>query len=251
MRPIGFSTGALALADVHRGLALARRHALRVVELSALRDTELTIVLGVLGELSEARFRSCQASEATSECYPTEFRYVSFHAPSAFHTIREAEAAERIRVEAPPMCPIIVHPDVLTMPECWRALGPRLCIENMDKRKPSGRTAAELATIFAIYPEATLCFDIGHARQVDPTMGVASDILRRFGDRLCQVHISEVNARNRHEAISYTAFRAFRTVAHLIPEGTPIVSEAVVDESAIARELFVTGAALTPKYGND
>ncbi|HEX3148796.1 MAG TPA: TIM barrel protein [Gemmataceae bacterium] len=233
MRPIGFSTGALALADVHCGLALARQHSLRVVELSSLRDTELTTVLNVLGELD-----------------PAEFQFVSFHAPSAFLTITEVKAADRIRVEAPPTSPIIVHPDVLTVPECWRALGPRLCIENMDKRKPTGRTATELAAIFDVYPEATLCFDIGHARQVDPTMGVAADILRRFGDRLCQVHISEVNARNRHEPISYTAFRAFRTVAHLIPEGTPIVSEAVVDESAIGRELFVTAAALSPRNEN-
>jgi sugar phosphate isomerase/epimerase len=233
MRPIGFSTGALALADVRRGLALAGQHALPVVELSALRDQELNTVVRVLGELDSR-----------------EFQYVSFHAPSSFRTLDERDAARLIGAGVPSTCPIIVHPDVLTVPSVWQQLGSRLCIENMDKRKATGRTAAELTAIFAIYPAATLCFDIGHARQVDPTMGVAADILRQLGHRLCQVHISEVNARNRHEPISYTALQAFRKVAHLIPESTPIVSEAVVAESAIAREIRVIHAALDTERGD-
>jgi hypothetical protein len=229
MRPIGFSTGALARSDVRRGLDLVRRHGLPVVELSALRDTELGTVLDSLSDLDLSGFV-----------------FVSFHAPSAFRTVPEADAAARIRAAVPASWPIVVHPDALTETAPWRALGRRLCVENMDKRKPAGRTAAELDVVFARFPEATLCFDIGHARQVDPTMGVATDILRRFGDRLRQVHISEVNARNGHEAISYTALQAFRSVAHLIPDDVPIVSEADVREPAIATEVRVTAAALTP-----
>lgn len=58
----------------------------------------------------------------------------------------------------------------------WRTLGDRLCIENMDKRKTTGRTADELAVFFAGLTEATLSFDIGHARQIDPTMCEADAI---------------------------------------------------------------------------
>ena len=41
MRPIGFSTGALAYGDFRRGLDIVRENQLPVVELSALREPEL------------------------------------------------------------------------------------------------------------------------------------------------------------------------------------------------------------------
>lgn len=229
MRPIGFSTGALAQSDVRRGLELVRRHGLPVVELSALRDTELAAVL-----------------EALSDLDLNGFEYVSFHAPSAFRTVSERAVADRLRSELPPTWPVVVHPDALTDVAAWQELGPRLCVENMDKRKPLGQTADELEAVFDLYPDAAFCLDIGHARQVDPTMGVAAELLRRFGDRLRQVHVSEVSARNRHEPISFTAMEAFRSVAHLIPNDVPIVSEANVTADGITDEIRTTAAALSP-----
>ena len=49
--------------------------------------------------------------------------------------------------------------------------------------------------------------DLGHARQIDPSMTEAFLILRAFGDRLAEVHISEVNSACKHEAISHGALR--------------------------------------------
>jgi hypothetical protein len=100
----------------------------------------------------------------------------------------------------------------------WRELGHLLCVENMDKRKPVGRTAVELAAIFHELPDASLCFDIGHSRQCDPTMTEACRILRQFGTKLRQVHVSEVNTRSKHDQLSYASLRAYQGVAHLIPE---------------------------------
>jgi hypothetical protein len=107
--------------------------------------------------------------------------------------------------------------------EAWRSPGPVVCIENMDKRKPVGRSAAELGLIFEQLPEARFCFDIGHARQFDPTMIEATKILREFGARLRQVHGSEVNTRSKHDRVSYASMLAFREVAHLIPERIPLI----------------------------
>jgi hypothetical protein len=45
MRPIGFSTGALAKGDFRRGLDLQRRSGISAIELSALRDHELPHLL--------------------------------------------------------------------------------------------------------------------------------------------------------------------------------------------------------------
>ncbi|MBK9169468.1 MAG: hypothetical protein IPM24_18675 [Bryobacterales bacterium] len=93
----------------------------------------------------------------------------------------------------------------------------------MDKRKPVGRTVAELEPLFAALPAARFCFDIGHARQVDPSMTEAALLLDAFGDRLAEVHMSEVNAASRHDPISLNAVAAFSRVAGAIREEVPIV----------------------------
>lgn len=125
---------------------------------------------------------------------------------------------------------MVVHPDVILEPQLWSALGSQLTIENMDKRKPVGRTVKELTGIFRVLPEARFCFDIGHARQVDPSMTEASLLLRAFGGRLAEVHMSEVTTASRHDPISWNAVMAFSSVAALIPEDVPIVLEPLIDQ---------------------
>jgi hypothetical protein len=100
----------------------------------------------------------------------------------------------------------------------------------MDKRKPVGRNAFDLERLFRQFPEAGLCFDIGHARQVDPTMTEAQLILETFADRLREVHISEVNTSSRHDPLSLYAVSAFRSVSSLIPDSVPIVLETLIDD---------------------
>jgi hypothetical protein len=126
--------------------------------------------------------------------------------------------------------PVVVHPDVMSHRDAWAGFGKALFIENMDKRKHTGRRVRELAPLFRDYPEAKLCFDIGHVRQVDPTMTEARLILEAFGDRLAEVHISEVNTSSRHDPLSLSAINAFQSVAHLIPEHVPIVLETLIDQ---------------------
>lgn len=229
MRPIGFSTGALAFSDFRRGLAIVRKHWLPAIELSALRDSELFPLLDSIESLELSGLA-----------------HIAIHAPSRFEVLSEQQVAHALQRSVPTNWPIVVHPDVLENDDLWQQFGARLCIENMDKRKPIGRNVVELDRVFSRFPDASLCYDIGHARQIDPTMGVARDILIHFGSRLRQVHISEVNARSGHEAISFTAAHAFRAVAHLIPESVPIIHEGVFDEDLIENQIRVAANALTP-----
>ena len=181
MRPLGFSTGALAYADFREALRMLDQKEVQAVELSALRQDELVPLLQAIPSLDL-----------------TGFDYVSIHAPSQFDANREAASWELIAGEAARGWPIVLHPDAIHN-RCnsdfglWRELGATICIENMDKRKPIGRSAQELARILAQLPDATFCFDIGHARQFDPTMTEAWLVLREFGSKLRQVHVSEVN----------------------------------------------------------
>ena len=226
-RFIGYSTGALAKSDFRQGLNLLRQHGIGAVELSALRDTELVPLLESLDSL-DLSFAS----------------YISFHGPSRFETLSEQEVAERLRTLLPRGWPIIIHPDAVTDPHAWHGFGEWLCVENMDKRKPVGRTVEELQTIFHRFPDASFCFDIGHARQVDPTMGQATLILRFFGDRLKQIHMSEVNSRSGHDPMSITSIIAFRKVAHLIPQETPVILETVIPERMMQAQITLAERVL-------
>jgi hypothetical protein len=140
--------------------------------------------------------------------------------------------------------PIIVHPDAIHIPSKWARFGDLLYIENMDKRKPIGQTAANLAEIFRFLPQASFCFDIGHARQVDPTMSEAAAILQSYGERLRQLHISEVNSQSQHDALSFESVLAFRRVAHLIPESVPVIVESRVSGNEVEEEIQSARIAL-------
>ncbi|HEX5446063.1 MAG TPA: TIM barrel protein [Pirellulales bacterium] len=226
---VGFSTGSLALGNVRLGLQMVEGHATAAVELSALREEELVPLVESLDDLDL-----------------TGFRYISLHAPSKLRSMSEIEVARLLCPVAERGWPIVVHPDVIGSFDPWRTLGDRLCIENMDKRKPTGRTAGELAAFFRELPDATLCFDIGHARQIDPTMCEADAILRKFGGRLQQVHLSLVNSQGGHEPLNYEAMLAFRRVSHLLPENVPIILETPVRAAGIEKELKKVGWLTEP-----
>ena len=67
MRPIGFSTGALALSNFRLALEELQGQPVNAVELSALRYPELQPLLDALGSLNLA-----------------PYNYKSIHAPSSF-----------------------------------------------------------------------------------------------------------------------------------------------------------------------
>ena len=231
MRPIGFSTGAISLGDFRCGVNILRARHISVVELSALRQVELAPLVDALATLDLSAFR-----------------YVSVHAPSYLDSGVEREAVCLLEKVLKQQLPIIVHPDAITDFDLWTSLGNLLLVENMDKRKPAGRTASELASIFKKLPEASFCFDIGHARQVDPTMSEATLILRAFGDRLRQLHVSEVNTRSTHDPLTAGAISAFNKVFHLIPDEVPIILESRVSEDQIENEIALARKALPNQH---
>jgi hypothetical protein len=227
MRTIGFSTGALARGDYERGLQLQRRPGVNAVELSALRETELGGLLAAIPHLDL-----------------NQFEYVSFHAPSGIIAGAERSVVKQLRAVLEWDMPIIVHPDIISDFGLWRELGNGVLLENMDQRKPVCRTAVEMAPFFEQLPDAGFCFDIGHARQVDPTKTVADELLRAFSGRLTELHISEVNEQCRHVGISASAKRAFRSVASQISGDIPVIIESMIEADAIDGELEMALASL-------
>ena len=218
MRLLGYSTGAIALGDFSRALSLLSKFDFSAIELSALRISEVEPLLEALPALELDRYK-----------------YVSFHAPSAF---REDEEENLILLlsKLPAAWPIILHPDAIFNPSRWAALSNRIAIENMDRRKSTGRSVPELERIFEFLPEARMCFDLGHARQVDPSMIGAYQLLTVFADRIVQLHVSEVDTLNRHDVISRAAEMAFFQVRQFVPNTAALILESRVREEDIREE---------------
>jgi hypothetical protein len=220
MRPIGFSTGALAFGNFRRALQMLQGKTVNAVELSALRTHELP---GLVEAIDSLDLRA--------------YQYISIHAPSSFSAEEEPQIIDKLRVFVEREWSIILHPDAIHRIDLWRDFGERLCIENMDKRKPIGRTVSELERFFADLPQALFCLDMAHARQVDSSMTEAYLLLKKFAGRLRQLHVSEVDTNSKHDRISRGASRAFREIASLIPKDVPAILESPVLENEIEEEL--------------
>ncbi len=217
---VGFSTGSLALQNFRMGLQMVQDQPTAAIELSALREEELYPLVAALDSLDLHRFS-----------------YISVHAPSKLVSLSEKSLVEMLAPVIQRGWPIVVHPDVITDFDLWHTLGDILCIENMDKRKQVGRTANELLLYFNKLTKAHLCFDIGHARQIDPTMCEAETILETFQDRIRQIHLSLVNSNSGHEPLNYESILAYRRVAHRFPSNVPIILETPVGSDGLGAEI--------------
>ena len=214
MRHVGFSTGALAKSDLSLGVEMARSLNLKAIELSALRLRELDTL------------RKVVSSQDFSN-----FDYVAIHAPTDFAESDEGEVSRVLgAIARRHQWPVVLHPDTIRIFDRWAFLGSLLYVENMDKRKPKGRTVEEVQEVITQLPKAQVCFDIAHARQVDSSMTEAYRLLRAFQDRIRQVHFSEVGSDSRHRRVSTGAFRAYGAVARSIPCDVPIILETVIPE---------------------
>jgi hypothetical protein len=209
MALIGFSTGALMLGNFQEALRLMDGTSMTAVELSALRLPELPILVGALPKLVLG-----------------QFNYISFHAPSRFSVDEEDGVIELLR-QVPDSWPIIVHPNTIHDSGKWVGFGSQLAVENLDRRTSDGRSAEELCRWFEQLPDARLCLDLAHAHQCDRTMTEAFRILSKFGNRVCQLHISELDSSGHHFPLSFGSIQAFSEIAYLIPADAPAILESL------------------------
>jgi endonuclease IV len=223
---IGFSTGSLAQSDFKKAIEMQERCGANAIELSALRESEIIVLLDEMDNLNLE-----------------PFKYVSFHAPSKLTNLKEGQLIELLSVLLDKAISIVVHPDIITDFNAWRIFEDQLYIENMDKRKPIGQTASHLDYIFGKLPHASLCFDLAHAKQVDPSMLEATLIATKFNDRIKQLHISDVNSLSKHERLNLEAVLAFRKLRRYLNEDVPIIIESPIKdkldiEIKLAKSIF-------------
>ncbi len=229
----GFSTGALERGDYAKAVSWMEHQHIQSIELSALRYDELAPMIEHLDCLDLRHFS-----------------YISFHAPSSFSREQESRVLELLKRVSNRGWNIIVHPDVIYTPSLWAFLGEHLLIENMDRRKPIGRTAEELNDIFQRLPQARLCLDIAHARQMDTTLTSLWEIIRLYFDRIAEIHISELDSSYRHRPMSEGAVSAYRKLANHLDGHIHVIIESMLDRqyaSLRMEELDLARQALNAK----
>lgn len=193
--PVGASTGYMSdsrgdwSAQVDSAWEVSRF----AVELSALAEEELDGLVAYLGGAPRL-----------------PFGYLSVHGPSKNRAMPDRDLVALLVGLAPLVSAIVMHPDTIGDPTPYRALGRKLVLENMDARKPDGRTAEELVPWFAELPEAGFCFDIAHAWSIDEDMSVGVELLDAFRVRLRHLHVSSLSSELRHVPLTEEHEALFR-----------------------------------------
>lgn len=209
----GFSTGALERGNFANAVSWMQAHCIRFLELSALRNNELKPLMESLDGL------------------PLDsFDYISVHAPSSFSRDQESEVVDHLLPVSQRGWNVIVHPDVIYTPVLWAPFGDRLLVENMDRRKTVGRTAEELKLVLNKLPNARICLDVAHARQLDTSLTLLREILSSFRNLIGEVHISELDSFCRHRPMSSGAVRDYKRIAAQIDENVPVIIESMLDQ---------------------
>jgi sugar phosphate isomerase/epimerase len=138
------------------------------------------------------------------------FFYVSVHGPSKDRELPEPELAARLASLPGWVDAIVMHPETIEDPAAYRPLGRRLVLENMDERKGGGRTLDELMPVFESLPEAGFCFDVAHAKSVDPSLAEGGRMLDALGARLRHLHVSSLDAAGHHVPLDADDEELFR-----------------------------------------
>jgi hypothetical protein len=184
---VGCSTGYMTESrnDWPALVADAARVSSAAIELSALSEEELP---GLCAYLVDAP--------------RLPFHFVSVHGPSKHRAMPDVELVEQLRQLPAWVSAIVLHPDTMEELPPYERLGRRLVVENMDARKSWGQTANDLAGVFDALPQARFCFDIAHAKAVDPSMEVGGELLSAFVTRLSHVHVSSLDEQDSHVSLT-------------------------------------------------
>jgi hypothetical protein len=203
----------------------ARSEGWRAVELTAIVDS-------LLATLPEFLALSPELLDG--------FDRVSLHAP-----IR-AESPARM-VETIALLPL--HGDVIFHPDAWGSeqalenLGHRVVFENMDRGKSFGRSAEDLASVFARHTSAGFCLDVAHVWTCDPTLALGHELLDAFEARLRQLHVSGIEPDGTHRTTTSGDLQLYQPLLERC-DHVPWILEAVVSPNTGGAEPSATTPVL-------
>ncbi len=233
MHPIGFTTGSFYKVGVVRGLEILEDSPFVTVEISLRKNFSTLIDYIVEKDFSK-------------------YDNIFFHIPKLKEVGENVTEEEMIKMVLPFKdrgWNIVLHPDEIVDFSLWEEFGSQLCVENMESRKGFGRTVEEMEIVFEKLPNASMCFDIGHAKQMDATMELGRNLCSKFYDRIKTIHFSDVTPNCKHAVVTDSILELFSPIIAMTPKDCFIILEyaPVVDlevEIDFIRNNF-------PKYGID
>ena len=231
MHPVGYTTGALCRGDWQTALCILRDSRFTAIELGTLREWEFMGLLSHLPTLDVSKYDA-----------------VSVHCPK-IQKMTEEKLTEDLSPIYDRGWNITVHPYVIKNPKLWKKFGSQLCIENMGTSTKSskasewvGQDVDGLSPFFNDLPDASMCFDIGHAIQMDETTELAENLIDSFGDRVKIIHLSKVNPSGEHLPLTVEPIRALGRVITRLPMDCAIIIESDARETYDKEVILTNGA---------
>lgn len=219
---IGFPTGKLDGTDISGTVARNASVCADALEYSALRFHELH---GIIGQVLKEPV--------------VDGRRYSFHAPANYSAAEETEIVPVLKM-LPRDWPIILHPDSIKDWTLWEEFGEQLLLENMDLRKHFGTSVADMWEALHRLPEAKMCFDIGHARQVDRSLRLALSMYYEFHTVIREIHMSQVLPTGAHTSLNKEVMEDFvRVLSYDLLPLCPIILETVLQPEKMADDLLL------------
>jgi hypothetical protein len=181
---VGIATGAYERErdDWHAAVSRAVHEGWRFVELTAIRWSRLETLVEFLA-------RNGEQLEG--------FVRVSVHAPLPGTEASASRVVDRLAGLSESL-DVVFHPDAFREETSLARLGRRTVFENMDVQKPFGKDVADIQIVLDAFPAARFCLDVAHVWTNDPGLALGHALLDRFGERLCQVHLSGIEPDGTH-----------------------------------------------------
>lgn len=222
MMKVGFSTGALFKThDTKGALKVMRQLGCPCVE---------------LGFLEPGRLRSGWLDRVTQKDVEG-FEYVSLHAPAIPYGNDDESSSVFERIlrfhnDVRPLDRVVFHPNLIEDFSILAATGLPIGVENMDWRKESMKRPDEFHALFVEHPDWKLVLDLNHIYTIDPTMALAHEFYRMFGDRMAHVHLSGFTTL--HDPLFATQQR--QIIRALERTDVPIIDESGMDVEDLEKE---------------
>ena len=211
---LGIATGAFVdeRDDWPRAIARAVRERWKAIELTAITERSYIALESFLRESPDA---------------VAGFSRVSLHAPAVLDSLPAAVADTLVRSQL--AYDVVLHPDVLGGERALAGLGSHAVFENMDVNKAFGRETADLVEVFDRFPEAGFCLDVAHVWTNDRSLRLGIELLRAFGDRLRQIHVSGIDADGTHRPTTPDDLSLYEPLLSRCPHVPWVLESELVD----------------------
>ena len=226
MLKLGYSLGAgknsrYTFKERLKMLSFVEKYAIELGYVAANRLEEALDVEDIR-EIKKFGYRSIHAPAILNEYENPEWiRYPSNKAEKIIEKL--IEIANAINAQT-----ILFHPDLVD-DFSWlnNKIGKRIAFENMDVKKSFGKSVEDMVNVFSKAPEAKWVCDVNHLYTIDPTMKLAEDFHRAFGDRISHYHLS-----------AYGGFHDCFNVSHedIILKGIQDLSVPIIHEGRALRD---------------